>query len=428
VRLLRVSTAYEAYLDQIFAENSELSSLNLAQLNYRSAKLKLDYDGFGWADFWEHALKPLGYEVQELVANAAPLQDLWAQEAGIQIDHLRGAERAIRIVEEQIRAFRPEIIFFSDFNLFPLSWLKELRKKFPNIKLMLAWCGSPYSDYSLLAPFDMVLSNVPELVSVFKNSGLRAEHLNHAFDPRILDRIDLKSPPQIELSFLGQISRQSGYHLKREQILKALLKEVPIEIFTPIPPTGTRDLFKQGLRLGAYFGFRALQKAGVPKSWLESIPKAGKFARLKSPPPALLDRSLRSCIKPGIFGLKMFQTLRNSAATLNTHIDASSHSASNMRLYEATGVGTCLITDWKENLHQLFDPELEIVSYRNIDECLEKVRWLSQNPIERKKIAEAGQKRCLKDHTMSHRALILDQIIQTELRKPHHHASSLHQS
>ena len=53
---------------------------------------------------------------------------------------------------------------------------------------------------------------------------------------------------------------------------------------------------------------------------------------------------------PPLFGLDMFQGLRDSQVTLNTHIDISPRSASNMRLFEATGAGSCLLTDRKENL------------------------------------------------------------------------------
>jgi spore maturation protein CgeB len=48
--------------------------------------------------------------------------------------------------------------------------------------------------------------------------------------------------------------------------------------------------------------------------------------------------------------------------TLNIHADSSPTHASNMRLLDATGEGTCLVTEWKENLHELFEPEKEVVT------------------------------------------------------------------
>jgi spore maturation protein CgeB len=86
-----------------------------------------------------------------------------------------------------------------------------------------------------------------------------------------------------------------------------------------------------------------------------------------------------------------------------------------MRLFEATGVGTCLITDWKDNLHDLFEPDREVVTYRSPQECVEKVKWLLEHPQEREAIAQAGQARTLKDHTFDQRAIELDYIIRREL-------------
>ena len=39
------------------------------------------------------------------------------------------------------------------------------------------------------------------------------------------------------------------------------------------------------------------------------------------------------------------------------------------------------------------------LTYKSTDECIDKVKWLLSHPNELKQIAEAGQKRTLKDHT-----------------------------
>ena len=112
----------------------------------------------------------------------------------------------------------------------------------------------------------------------------------------------------------------------------------------------------------------------------------------------------------------MFQKLRDSAITLNTHIDISAKSASNMRLFEATGVGACLLTDRKDNLAQLFEADSEVVTYGSADEAVEKYRYLADNPRERAAIAAAGQRRTLKDHGFDRRAARIDDILSASLR------------
>jgi spore maturation protein CgeB len=58
-----------------------------------------------------------------------------------------------------------------------------------------------------------------------------------------------------------------------------------------------------------------------------------------------------------------------------------------LRLFETTGIGTCLLTDWKPNISELFEP----VTYRSPAEALEKARGLLDHEPERQKIARAGQ-------------------------------------
>ena len=42
-----------------------------------------------------------------------------------------------------------------------------------------------------------------------------------------------------------------------------------------------------------------------------------------------------------------------------------------MRLYEATGMGSLLLTDRKDNLRQLFEEDHEIVTYESKEEALD---------------------------------------------------------
>jgi spore maturation protein CgeB len=113
----------------------------------------------------------------------------------------------------------------------------------------------------------------------------------------------------------------------------------------------------------------------------------------------------------------MFQTLKNSKITFNCHIDVSPRSASNMRMFEATGVSTCLVTDWKENIQTLFEPDYEVVTYKSLAECVEKIQWLLMHPEQRQAIAQAAQQRVFNQHTFKQRAHQLNDIITKVLRQ-----------
>jgi spore maturation protein CgeB len=66
-----------------------------------------------------------------------------------------------------------------------------------------------------------------------------------------------------------------------------------------------------------------------------------------------------------------------------------------MRLYEATGMGTMLLTDAKRNLAEIFLPEKEVATYRNPAECVAQIhRYLSDEPL-RAAVATAGQRKAI---------------------------------
>jgi spore maturation protein CgeB len=67
-------------------------------------------------------------------------------------------------------------------------------------------------------------------------------------------------------------------------------------------------------------------------------------------------------------------------------------------------VGSCLLTDDKPNLRDLFEPDAEVVTYQNAAECIEKARYLLEHEEHRKAIAIAGQRRILRQHTFAQRA------------------------
>ena len=54
-----------------------------------------------------------------------------------------------------------------------------------------------------------------------------------------------------------------------------------------------------------------------------------------------------------------------------------------------------MITDWKENISDFFEPDKEVVVFKTPGECADKVRYLLNNEPKRKEIAAAGQKKTL---------------------------------
>ena len=111
----------------------------------------------------------------------------------------------------------------------------------------------------------------------------------------------------------------------------------------------------------------------------------------------------------------MFKLFNRSKIVLNFHIGVAGDYAGNMRMFEVTGVGSCLLTDNKKNINDLFIPGSEVVTYDNPDDCIEKAKWLLNHEDERKKIALAGHQRTLKFHTVENRCRTIIDILEEVL-------------
>ena len=406
MRFLKLTSFYPAYIQDFYAKRPALDGES-----YARQKAALDYDAFGEGDSWSYALTPLGYEVMEVTANIEPLQKAWAGEHEINFTPDRWLWD---IVSAQIKQFQPTLVFIDDFSTFSCQWLRELRQVCPSIRLILGWCGAPFQDPGVFQAYDVVLSCIPELVDRFQLMGHKSFHLHHAFETRVLERITLNHQ-DIDFSFLGGINRGKGSHRQRERLLLDLVQHVPIRIYTPNLDRSFQEEMKTFARGCLYLAFQVLRQAGVSESSLAHIPKIGRAASWSYRPLFSVHPRLRPWVSPAVFGLEMYRTLRRSKLSFNSHTDISVNSASNMRLFEATGAGSCLVTDWKANLSQLFEPDQEVVAYKSAGECVEKVKWLLAHPEESAAIAQAGQKRTLRDHTFVQRRVQLDDIIRKSL-------------
>jgi hypothetical protein len=190
-------------------------------------------------------------------------------------------------------------------------------------------------------------------VRSFRALGIRAE-LNHlAFEPAVLDALPDAPVADIDVSFVGTVSVD---HQQRIALLEAV--------------AGRYDLKLWGNR---------------PQALPASSP-------------------LHRCFQGEVWGADMYQVLRRSRITLNSHIDMAGREAGNMRLFEATGVGAFLLTDFKDNLDRLFAPDREVAVWRSIDDCLTVIGRMIGNDNGRAVVARAGHARTMTQHTYRHRA------------------------
>jgi hypothetical protein len=400
MKLLYVSAIYPGALATLEAERRGREAEP-----FEAQCAALERQAFGWAGAWGPALAPLGWEVLEAWLNAAPLQNAGARERGLPPGLGPGD-----IAVEQARAFAPDVMWFDHHDH---ALLARLNAATPGVLAVIGWAGSALTASPCWRDFDLVLSCAPESVEALRRGGARAELLPHAFNERVLEHL-VSRPPLHDATFIGQLAADHPLHVHREQLLEDLLREIPLAIFAPRPERLSSA--GAGARSLAWRVARVLRAAGVPDAALARIPGIGRTATWPAPPRGPLSDRLRRALRPPVFGLAFYQTLRDSRVTLNVHAGAATRFTSNMRLFEATGVGACLVTDHARNLGELFEEGREVVAFRDRGECRERVRWLLEHERERAEIAAAGQRRCLTGHTFARRAPQLDAALRSVLR------------
>ena len=111
----------------------------------------------------------------------------------------------------------------------------------------------------------------------------------------------------------------------------------------------------------------------------------------------------------GNFGVDYYKSLKQSSVGINIHVDVADNEAANIRLFEVTGIGSCLLTDYKDNLSDFFDINDDIVTFRSTSELISKSKYLLDNTKEARKIALNGQKKTLKHYNISN---VLEPVIE----------------
>jgi len=259
--------------------------------------------------------------------------------------------QAETILLAQVEDFKPDVVLNQD--TFHVDVRLMRRIKAIGKPILIGQVGIAPSRGVDWSVYDLMMSQLSATVEFFRRLGVRAEVNHLAFEPGILDALPPAPAADIDVSFVGTVSPD---HRQRIALLEAVAERYDLKLFGNPPRT---------------------------------LPAASPLHR---------------CFQGEVWGAEMYQALRRSKITLNSHIDMAGREAGNMRLFEATGVGAYLLTDYKDNLPTLFEPDREVAVWRSVDDCLAAIERALGDAQSRAAIAAAGQARTMAQHTYRHRA------------------------
>lgn len=374
MKFLILNADYPEFLSWLYAQHAGLGARSYEeQLAVRRGSL------FGDGDFYSSNLRHLGHEAEDIYLNNETMQKSWAREHSIEITRKSRWHFSFRrgivpwisqvddqnylndILQAQVRYHQPDIVLNHAVNRVGSDVLKEMKS---STRLLVAQIASPLPKGETLALYDLVITSSPHLFKYFSDVGLNTEFIHLGFQADVLKDMPVRHP-DIPVSFVGSLFPD---HKTRIEFLEYLCQYSNLNVWG---------------------------------NGVERLPEQSK---------------IRTRYRGHAWGTGMYEILRKSKITVNHHTDIAGAYASNMRLYEATGVGTMLLTDWKENLADLFELGKEVVAYRSFEECRELLSYYLTHDDEREAIALAGQRRTLTEHNYYCRMKDLSAAVTKHLR------------
>jgi spore maturation protein CgeB len=367
MKILLLWSYYQKYLDRLYAENPQLSSLSYqAQLDYILA------DYFGWPPALVNRLNGLGCKVKIVTVNVLQIQTAWAIENNFIFDRERW-DYEISIA--QIKSFNPDIIWIVAASRYHnKDYLNNLRQYCQKMFMWIAAALSPNLD---LSSIDCVLTSHQNFQGYFQKQGKKCELLLPAFESDITKKID-RVDKDTGCSFIGSMSY---LHLQRMETIRQLVSRTPLQIWSDMPKLISRGILNP--------------------QFIVSYLKMSK---------------VRERSNPSVWGMDMYETLARSRMTVNIHVDAASGLAGNMRMFEATGCGTLLLTENAPNIQELYRPGTEVVTYNCTADLIDNINYYVEHPAECETISNAGQDRTLAAHSTAVRSQELFALFDRHLR------------
>lgn len=252
----------------------------------------------------------------------------------------------------KVNETRADVLLVCNINAIPPLLASRF---FNKPRLIAGMHSSPIPPLSWLEPYSIIFSALPSMVKHFRDLGFQSEFLPLAFEPG-----DNGEQPKafverkLDVSFVGTLNR---HFVSSISLFKLVARFLNLNLYSH------SNSFKFRL-LGLGPAFRG---------------------------PASSPQDVYS----------------DSKIVLNRHVKLATGYSANLRMYEATASGAVLLTEESRNLGELFEPGVEVVTYKNAGDAVRKITELLRSPKLAQEIASAGHRRLLREHTYRSRAITL---------------------
>ena len=280
------------------------------------------------------------------IFNSVNLQQKWAKEKKLPWED----DWMIRVLGAQIEEVRPDVIYTNN-----PAWFSQHYQQLPEVKLRAAWRAAPIGAKEEFSCFQLGLSYAPHFLNLMKDRGVaNLELLQFSFDPSVKDRVSA-SNKDIDVCFVGRYIKMFS---KRNHLLKVV-----------------------------YQNFRS--EYNIVYHLLTG-------RRLKGLIPDLPFGMLGAYHKP-VFLDDLISVFMRSKIVINAHSDIAAQYKGNMRVFEALGTETFMLSD-AGNYPEYLVAGQDFATYENEEDMIEKIAYYLNNADERQKIASNGYNKIKKHY------------------------------
>ena len=354
-----------------------------------------------------------GVEIIQYWINHEQAQKSWAKEFKVKYDENNWF---LDILEAQILKEAPDVVYNTTLTVIPYEFIQRIKNKLTKKAFWICFYGVKRTgEFRRFLEYDLFLTGFRELEKELKTEGQKYYFFPHYFDEK-LSSDDFNKERSHALTFLGSLCYEFDNHAfnNRRRIIESLMDSCGAEVYSALGPelNCPKEALRQRFNSLRYEVYHLLNALPFPMNMAKFFPLISQVEEwdVKPTPEYFFNSRLTQKVQPAKYGKALYNILNHSQISINVHgqVDANygqaKFSAGNIRLFEATGCGTCLLTDQLPHLEEFFEPDKEIVTFANRKEAIEKTRFLMDNPLEREKIARAGHGRAWKDYGSKTRA------------------------
>lgn len=358
---------------------------------------------------WVELLESHRCKVIQFHHNLDNVESSWAKENNFSPV---SKNKMFEIGLEKIKRFKPDIIYCSAPLIYTRnSFIQNLLKILEKRPKLIAWYGANCGNEEIFNLFDLTLSNSNHLVSRIRQDGGKADVLQHSFDPIILGKIKKFPKKKNRVAFFGNLDNSTKDFEGRTKILHQIAKKIPwFDIYGEVH----RPNFSERIK------FYLLKKRSYLAkfcSYIVSSPKLECWSDIDNLPPSPwpLPKDFTNSVHSSLFGHEMLTKLNSYQISFNYHNKHTGDHACNMRIFEATGLGNCLLTDHKADIQLIFEPDREIITYKSLDEAVSKANYLIENPKVAAEIGFASQRKTLANYTSEKQIEVLHSFFENSI-------------